>query len=82
MTYSSRKSIISGLKPVDTNENAQGEHKNSMKSIRASTSTKNLTPFFYANPERENTGQSKTETKTFYRTRSLGKLSRLTTSTS
>ncbi len=44
--------------------------------MRASASTKQLAPFFYANPERENTAVSKTETKTFYRTRSVGKFSK------
>lgn len=52
MSYSTRKNIISELKPVDLNENSHVSHKNSLKSIRASTSTKHLTPFFYANPER------------------------------
>lgn len=82
MAYSTRKNIISQLKLPDSNDKPNSQPKNiNNATVRASTSTKHLSPFFYANPERENTAHSKAETKTFYRTRSLGKMSRQTVST-
>ena len=77
MNYSARKTIISDLHPYPTKQPSQTKSI-ANRNLLTTTSTKHITPFVYANPQRQRpNSDSKRETMgtTLYRTHSLRKIS-------